>query len=351
MRNFAKDQAVRELHRREAAAELQQRQQTIPQQGITAEPVQSGEFPTAEQERMRVWTEAMMKSGRIKPEKSFWGKMRQEIPQMVGETAGGMAGAWAGMKAGTHMFSPGALPPLTPAQKGFAAFVGAVAGAGIGAMGGKGYQQLYRMDKGEPMTLGQIYKEQGLAAVEGSVSEVIGEGITKGLGKIAKPLASKVIPGSPRLSKILTGAGKRMPTDELTPYAQKLLRKKGAFLTAAQLTESRGMDFVESATVSTIFGGNAIFQIKKVLNPQAYKQAAKELSDTFWSFAEKRLSPQEMGQAFTDAITGARKVKSRLARTAYGQVDNLTTGMGKVIWEVPNTLSELPTLFLSGLIP
>jgi hypothetical protein len=324
-----KDQATQELRRREAVAELQRRQSAVPQQGIAAEPVQPGEFPTAEEERTRAWTEAMMKSGRIKPEKSFWGKMRQEIPQMAGETVGAVAGAKVGYKA------TGGNP--------WGAFIGAVGGAGIGAMGGKGYQQLYRMDKGEPMTLGQIFKEQGIASAEGSISEVVGEGITRGAGKIAKPLISKVIPGTPRLSKILTEAGKRMPTDDLTPYAQKILRKRGAFLTAAQLTESRGMDFVESATESTIFGGNAIFQIKKVLNPRAYKQAAKELSDTFWSFAEKRLSPQEMGKAFSDAITNTRKIKSRLARTAYGQVDELTQGMGKTISKtdvVPSSLLD-----------
>ena len=59
-----------------------------------------------------------------------------------------------------------------------------------------------------------------------------------------------------------------MPTEDLTGYAKKILRKKGAFLSAAQLTESRGMDFVESATESTIFGGNRLYQIKKILNPR-----------------------------------------------------------------------------------
>lgn len=278
---------------------------------VTAEPM--SELDVQEQEQSD-WVHAMTQAGRIKPEKSFWGKIKEEIPQMMGETAG----SWTGVKIGSK-FGP------------WGAFIGAVAGAGIGAMGGKGYQQLYRMDKGEPMTLGQIYREQGIAAAEGSISEVIGEGITRGAGKIAKPLLNKVIPGAPGLSGILTDAGKRMPTDELTPYAQKILKKKGTFLTAAQLTESKGMDFVESATESTIFGGNRLFQIKKVLNPQAYRQVAQELSDTFWSFAEKRLSPKEMGQAFIDAVTGARNTQSRLTRIAYGQVDELMKGMGKTI--------------------
>ena len=336
------EQARTELRRRQAVAELRRRgiDANIPQKstvgdtgrlpkqdrGIVSEPVNPQEQAYLKQIQ---WFDMMVRNGRIKPEKSFWGKMQEEIPQMTGETAGGLAGAVVGLKAGTRMFAPGALPPLSPWAKGASIFAGAVIGAGVGAMGGKGYQQLYRMDKGESMTMGQILKEQGFAGLEGAVSEAAGAGVVKGVGKVARPLISKVIPGAPRLSRILTEAGKRMPTDDLTPYARKILSKKGAFLSAAQLTESKGMDFVESATESTIFGGNRLFQIKRVINPRAYRQAAQELSDTFWSFAEKRLSPEEMGQAFVDSITGGRKVQSRLQRIAYGQIDELTQGMGR----------------------
>ncbi len=279
--------------------------------GIVSEPVDPQEQAELEQ---AIWFDKMVQAGRIKPEKSFWGKMQEEIPQMAGETVGAGAGAKIGSR-----FGPWGI------------FIGAVVGAGFGAMGGKGYQQLYRMDKGEPMTMGQIFKEQGFAGIEGVASEAIGGVVTKGIGKVARPLISKVIPNAPRLSRILTEAGKRMPTDDLTPYARKILKGKGAFLSAAQLTESKGMDFVESATESTIFGGNRLFQIKRVINPRAYRQAAQELSDTFWSFAEKRLSPEEMGQAFVDSVTGGRKVQSRLQRIAYGQVDELVKGMAKPI--------------------
>jgi len=309
------EQAKAELRRRQAIAELQRRQSTQDIKsatgGISVGPAAKPTFAEFEQQQaQKEWLRKMIESGRIKPEpRTFGQRFRADLPQMGGGAAGGLAGAKLGSR-----FGP------------WGALAGGVAGAGIGGMGGKGYQQLYRMDRGEAMTLPQILKEQGVAGLQEAGSELAGRGIAGLGGKVLRPLKSKLIPSTPRLGKKLVDAGTRIPAEniaELTPYAQKLLGKKKIFLTAAQATESRGMDFVESATESSLFGGNRIFQVKKILQPKAYKQVVRELSDTFWNQAERKLSPEEVGQLFVDTVTGKRGVQRRLERIAYGQVDQM----------------------------
>ena len=314
-----------ELLQRRKELLMEKRRMLLAQQGPEDSPdaiggVSSVRLPLKEmserekQEREQAkWINQEIEAGRINlVPPTYWQRFKSELPQMGGGMAGGLAGAKLGAKYG----------PL-------GAFAGGVGGAVFGGMGGKGYQQLYRIGKGEPMTLGQIYKEQTKAGIEEGVSEAAGYGIGKIGGKIFAPLKSKLIPSAPKLGRKLTEAGTRLSSDEistLTPYAQRLLKKKGVFLTAAQATESRGMDFVESATESTIFGGNRIFQIKKVLQPKAYKQVVRELSEEFWEQAGKKLSPEEVGQLFVDTVTGNRELQRRLERMAYGQVDQLTKG-------------------------
>ena len=178
-------QARTELRRRQAAAELQRRRNLpqvagkstvgdvgrLPEQDrrvsetigapstIMGEPVTPAEKAVDEADVQRnkqdEWFREQLRTGRIKPVKSFWGKIQEEIPQMVGETAGAGAGAKVGAR-----FGP------------WGAFIGAIVGAGVGAMGGKGYQQLWRMEgRDEPMTIGQIYKEQGWAGLGSNLEQ------------------------------------------------------------------------------------------------------------------------------------------------------------------------------------
>lgn len=310
-----------ELLQRRKELLLKKRQMLMAQSasgGIVSEPIlpeQQEEYKGAEESHVKnEWLRREIEAGRIVPEPTTFGqRFVRELPEMGGAAGGAALGGKLGMKYG----------PL-------GAFAGSVVGAVLGGMSGKGYEQTYRMGKGKPMTISEIYKEQGKAGLRQGVGEIVGQGTGKVLGKVAAPLKNKLIPKAPRLGQKLFQAGERLTPEEmadLTPYAQRLLAKKGAFLTAAQATESRGMDFVESATESSIFGGNRIFQLKNVLQPKAYQKVVSELSDEFWNQAGKRLSPEEVGQLFVDTVTGNREVQRRLERIAYGQVDEFTKGL------------------------
>lgn len=280
--------------------------------------------PEAEEAyRQTQWMNEQVKLGNIKPTQGFWDKMKQESFEMIGGEVGALAGARAGAMAGARIGQPQLRALAVPA--------GAVAGAFLGGMAGKGTQQLYRVvGQDEPMTQEQILSELYTAGKSQAIGELAGRGIGKVIGKVAAPFKNAVLPSTTRLSKKLQEVSSRIPPNELTEYAQKVLKQSGAFLTGAQRTESRFLDFVESATESSIFGGNRMYQVKRILNPAAYDQIAKEMSDTFWKEAGRKLSPEEVGNLFIDTISGKRQVQKRLERVAYGQVDQLLKTSGKV---------------------
>jgi len=275
-------------------------------------------------------------------------QIEQQLPVTFGEQMKRDAGAMVGGTAGGISIPLLAKAIATTGKVGGAAGV-ALAGLGAGAFGtlGTSIQQTIELvqaakksQRGERLTLrerelagtpeSELLKQQLKAGGIEALTEVVPRLLFGGVGKLTKGLRSKIIPGATELSEKLAKAGRRAPTEDLTPYAKKLFRKKGAFLTPAQLTESRGMDFVESATEGSIFGGNRIFQIKKVLNPKAYKQMTREISGTLWEEAGKRLSNAETGKLFVDTIAGGQRAINRTARMLYSQIDETTKGVVRV---------------------
>jgi hypothetical protein len=265
---------------------------------------------------------------------SFWGKVRAELPQIAGEELGAATGAYLGARQAAK------LPAGHPLLKGGLVVGGAILGAGAGAMSARGYEQMYRMTRpgSKSMTFDEIYKEQLWAGAEGAISEMLGRGMVAGGGKLLKtragqkvlaPFKNIAIPGVERLNAILNRAGRTLPPDEyakLTKHAQELLDGHGAFLTAAQSTRGRGLDWVENATDSSIFGGNRLFQLKRFLQPAAYKNAVKQMSERFWKEAGEKMSPAEVGQLFVDTVTKKRAAQRSLENIAYKNVDALTKG-------------------------
>ena len=330
----------------QARAELAKRGVTIPDKpmftgsGVTSTGVRSTPVPLQEMAELQQaeWLHNQIVTGNIVPvEPSFWQKYKAELPRAIGATVGGIVGA------ATFGPDPTDLVTVPAVASGVSKFIGGVLFAGVGGAGGTGYQQLYRMNQpgAAAKSLSELYKEQAIAFAKSSAEETFGFGVAKVGGKILAPLKSKLIPGVTRLGKKLGEAAKRMGVSDLSPYAQKLLKKKGVFLTSAQKTESRGMDFVESATEGSIFGGNRLHQLKRVLMPKAFKQFTKETSDKFWQEAGERLTPAETGNLFVDTVLKGKQALSRIHRMMYSQVDDITGDITKTIKitkEVPGSI-------------
>ena len=294
------EQARAELRRRQAVAELKRRgiDADIPQKttvgdaggpgGIVSEPVDPAE--QAEFERQEL-LQARIAAGEVEPvPPTYWEKFRSELPQMAGGTAGGITGAKIGARFG----------PL-------GALAGGVIGAGVGGMGGKGYQQLYRMGKGEPMTIGDIYTEQAIAGIEEAASELAGRGIAKVGGKLLAPVRKRLLPGASGLSKQLL--------------------KRGAHLTPAQMTESRIIDTVEGMAEKSFFGGGKLQRLKTLTQPKAFTKYVDDIVEQISRGAKTNLSPEDVGDLLLDTIEGKRVAFKATAKAAYGRVDKLSKGV------------------------
>lgn len=293
------EQARTELRRRQAVAEMQRRDidANIPQKptvgdtgrldGIVSEPVDPQE--QAEFERQEL-LRARIAAGEIEPvPPTYWEKFKGELPQMAGGTAGGLAGAKVGARFG----------PL-------GALAGGVIGAGVGGMGGKGYQQLYRMGKGEPMTIGDIYTEQAIAGIEEAASELAGRGIAKVGGKLLAPVRKRLLPGASGLSKQLL--------------------KRGAHLTPAQMTESRIIDTIEGMAEKSFFGGGKLQRLKTLTQPKAFTKYVDDIVEQISRGVKTNLSPEDVGDLLLDTIEGKRVAFKATAKAAYARVDKLSKG-------------------------
>ncbi len=293
------EQARTELRRRQAVAELKRRgiDADIPQKstvgdagrlgGIVSEPVdpqEQADFDRQEQLRARI---AAGEVEAVPP--TYWEKVKGELPQMAGGTAGGIAGAKVGLRYGP-----------------WGALAGGVLGAGIGGMGGKGYQQLYRMGKGEPMTIGDIYTEQAIAGIEEAASELAGRGIAKVGGKLLAPVRKRLLPGATGLSKQLL--------------------KRGAHLTPAQMTESRIIDTVEGMAEKSFFGGGKLQRLKTLTQPKAFTKYVDDIVEQISRGAKTNLSPEDVGDLLLDTIEGKRTAFKATAKAAYARVDKLSKG-------------------------
>ena len=268
--------------------------------GIVSEPIdpqEQAEFERQEQLQARI------AAGEIEPvPQTYWEKFKGELPQMAGGTAGGVAGAKAGAMAGAR------IPAGHPLLKGVAIAGGAAIGAGIGGMGGKGYQQYYRMTRpdAEPMTLGEIYTEQAIAGIEEAASELIGRGVAKVGGKILAPIRKRLLPGASGLSKQLL--------------------KRGAHLTPAQMTESRIIDTVEGMAEKSFFGGGKLQRLKTLTQPAAFTKYVDDIVEQISRGAKTNLSPEDVGDLLLDTIEGKRVAFKATAKAAYARVDKLSKG-------------------------
>ena len=300
------EQARTELRRRQAVAELQRRgiDANIPQKstvgdagrlpgqdrGIISEPVdpqERAEFERQEQLQARI------AAGEIEPvPPTYWEKLKGELPQMAGGTAGGITGAKIGARYGP-----------------WGALAGGVVGAGVGGMGGKGYQQYYRMTRpgAESMTIGDIYTEQAIAGIEEAASELAGRGIAKVGGKILAPIRKRLLPGASGLSKQLL--------------------KRGAHLTPAQMTESRIIDTVEGMAEKSFFGGGELQRLKTLAQPKAFAKYVDDIVEQISRGAKTNLSPEDVGDLLLDTIDGKRVAFKATAKAAYARVDKLSKGV------------------------
>jgi len=313
------EQARTELRRRQALAELKRRGKLpedvekplkinaggLPEQDrgvstIISEPVDPEEQAQFEKQE---WLRAKIAAGEIEPvPPSYWEKFKGEIPQMAGGTVGGIAGAKAGAIAGAK------IPAGHPLLKGATIAGGAAIGAGIGGMGGKGYQQYYRMTRpgAEPMTIGDIYTEQAIAGIEEAASELIGRGVAKVGGKILAPVRKRLLPGASSLSKQLL--------------------KRGAHLTPAQMTESRIIDTIEGMAEKSFFGGGKLQRLKTLMQPKAFTKYVDDVVEQIAKGAKTNLSPEDVGDLLLDTIEGKKLAFRTTAKAAYAKVDKLSKG-------------------------
>jgi len=294
---------------------LRQRMERKAPSGTTPTGIRSVPL-TAEQieEEERVeWLREKLESGEIEPvSPTFWEKFKGDIPQMVGGSVGGIAGAKAGAMAGAK------IPTGHPYMKGAAILGGAALGAGIGGMGGTGYQQYYQMTKpgAKPMTMGELYTEQAIAGIEEAASELIGRGVAKVGGKLLAPVKKRLLPGAKGLSRQLL--------------------KRGAHLTPAQMTESRIIDTVEGMAEKSFFGGGRLQRLKTLTQPKAFAKYVDDIVENIARGAKNNLSPEEVGDLLLDTIEGKKVAFRATAKAAYSKVDRLSKGTKVSLVELKN---------------
>jgi hypothetical protein len=288
---------------------------------VLAEPV-----PVEEQFQyeMEDWARKKIEAGElelIKP--TFAQRMWAEAPQMIGGTVGGMTGgkivegALAGAKTAAGQPFAKAHPYLT----GAAIVGGAGVGAALGGMGGKGYQQAYRMTRpgAKAQPLSEIYTEQLIAGLEEGASELAGRGIAAGVAKAGEKLVAPLIrPGAKE--------------------AAMLLQASGVPITIAQATDNRLIDIMEAVAEGSLFGGGKLQKLKLIEQPKAIAKAVASMSDDFAEVAGRQMTSEEVGEIVLDAINKENKAFNRASRSIYKQVDKLIqrSGMaGEVVDIIP----------------
>lgn len=275
----------------------------------------------------------------------FAAGLKEKWPQMVGGTVGLAAAlATAGPDPTDIVVAPTVAKAVTQALT-------RLGTSYIGGATGKTGQEVYRVAVGSEKAAKNIWEAIDriqMAGEEELLAQATGEILATGAGRMLRPFAGKLEPGTPALSRKLGRALHRLPEEELaktTPQIRKMLRAKTwlprlyrdatgkirfgrvprirELLTPAQKTISPGLDWVENATESSIFGGGRIKLQKRYLQPMALRQLMRESTDEFWRHASKRMSDVEIAELFTDAITGSKKAWRSQQKIAYKQIDRL----------------------------
>jgi hypothetical protein len=305
-----KEQAVAELQRRQAVAELQRRQSLSG--GIVSESYEPE--PEREVSPEAEWYREQLRLGNIQPVKSFTGELIANWPQLAGETVGTLAGAKAGAVLGAK------IPADHPYLKAGATLGGAVIGAGVGAMGGKGWEQYYRMKTGgRPKPLKDLYVEQLWAGLEGSLSELAGAGVMAGGSRLLKPITKRIPLRLPGVKKALVPGAEE---------AQEFLGRYGTHLTYGQALQSRVADLSEEVAQGSWFGGGGLYKLKEVVQPKAIRKAFDDQIDNFAKAIGRKLTPDEVGKVLADTIAGENRTFRAATRSFYRHVDNLIRKQG-----------------------
>lgn len=284
---------------------------TSPKSKVTSEPVPQKEIVAGLQED---FLKSGLESGEIVPvEPTFIENLKRKWPQYVGGGVGSLA-VHRAMKPQLQQIKHPALRLLAEAGTLFT-------GGFLGGMGGKGYQQLYQMNKpgAKPQTLSELYTDQLLAGLEEGASEVVGFGIAKGLGKSARFL-SKSPMGRAIKSRLIDPGAKK---------AAALLRKYNIGITLAQTTQNRIIDLMESISEGSIAGGGYLQRLKTVRIPQAILKEVDSISGRFTT-ALGKLSREEIGDIIFDALTKENTTFKHASKSLYKQVDKLIKRSGKV---------------------
>ena len=261
--------------------------------------------PVAEDNRQQEFLARGLGSGQIIPKDPiFFQRLKADLPQIAGGTVGGLAGAKIGALTGAK------IPTGHPLLKGATIAGGAALGALLGGAGGKGFQQVFKMNQpgAKFQTLSELYTEQLIAGLEEAGSELAGRGLAKGIGAIARPIGRRIISPGAR-------------------EAAKLLRKSGLGITLAQATDNRVIDLFESIAEGSILGGGRLQKLKTIRIPAAITKAVGGLSDDF-AKATGRLSQEEVGELLLDTINKKNTAFKRASRAIYSQVDNLIKRTG-----------------------
>jgi len=284
--------------------------------------------------------------------------LRKNWPQYAGGAAAGAVGA------ATFGPDPSDLVTVPAVYSAVTKALGGSAAAALGGASGKGYQQAAQMFDnypGAPVGFGEIYKEQGKAALEEGLSELAGHGIGWAGGKAIAPLKGKLIPGAQRFDAKLRAAGELIPEEILAPKIRKFKHARKWFglgkkmpavgLTPAEMTSSPILDWAENFVQGAIFGGGRFHNWKKVLRPEAIKVLTKQMNDELWQQAGRRLTPAEVGELFVNVVTDKGDAANRLVGGLFKDIDDASFGMAKVDFSlIRQSAEELrdETLKLAG---
>jgi len=235
------------------------------------------------------------------PPKGFVEGMKEDWPQTLGATIGGVTALASGV---------GTLPTI--------------AAAGLGGAAGKGYQQVGEQLAGyerAPKTsfdaIGQILKAGTTeAAYEAGGALLIGAG-----AKVLKPFAKKVTPEG---LQALNDLNKYMPKEprylEKWRPPQTKIGKKVAkpSLPPASIVESKGMDVLHNIAEASFFGNK--LGTREIERGVAINAMADDLGTAFG----KVVSPDDLGRAISEAATaGLTHYRKAYTTPMYNMVSEI----------------------------
>lgn len=232
----------------------------------------------------------------IGPGHPWWVDATRAIVPGLGAVAGDAA-------AGATVMSPlGRIPYVGPAlARGAQAVMGGL-GAGAGELAQLGIEQTARSfgaDQTPPPTFDQAAGRVKSSAIAGATGTALGAAGGKVLHAVAHPAAGAVTAETAQAQRMFPGA-----------------------TTAGQLTDSHGVQIIESVGRAGMAGGGRITAKRAVLNDQI-RQHANELVQQHGG----PINAETAGTAFQDALAGNTKAFHAHANDLYKAVDEAGAGV------------------------